>query len=213
MGHVGNKVGQPVGRWEGEKVKRKVPSVLRRWSSVHWTSGELFLSPYALGKRRRASPARRAWQGVATVPLAVSALTHSIERGEDGRAAGPSGSDTLRCCGGRRQERSSEDSGRTHRDPQEGGRSGIRSTAAFPSLICSKWERLVQLLDVISQGPGCGGQEGFFIQKEMSIWTWVGLHRSRNQFPRSHLPPFALPQKKWEKLRNPFLKGNMFITC
>lgn len=79
--------------------------------------------------------------------------------------------------------------------PRE-GRSSTHSTAAFPSLICSKWGRLVQLLDVISQGPGCGGQKGFFIQKEMSIWSWAGLHRSRNQFALCHLPPFALPQTK-----------------
>lgn len=97
----------------------------------------------------------------ATVSLVVSALTRSIGRGGNRRAAGPLGSDTWWCCRGRRWEQSLQDSGRTYGDPQEGGRSSIHSTASSPSLICSKWERLVQLLDVISQALGVEARKGF----------------------------------------------------
>lgn len=84
-------------------------------------------------------------------------------------------------------------------DPQgsQGGRQEQRSQhCCFSTTHLQQVGEISAAVDVISQGPGCGGQEGFFIQKEMSIWTWVGLHRSRNQFALSHLPPFALPQKK-----------------
>lgn len=152
-------------------------------------------------KGRGGEPLQLAGSWLLVLP-AVPAQPHCGGRGRDGRGAGPSGSDTLWCCGGGRQEWALQGSRRAYRDSWEGGRSRVCSTAAFPSLICSKWERLVRLLDVISQGPGCGGQEGlffgFFIQKEMSIWTWVGLHRSRNQLALAHLSHFALPQK-WKR--------------
>lgn len=112
-------------------------------------------------KGRGGEPLQLAGSWLLVLP-AVPAQPHCGGRGRDGRGAGPSGSDTLWCCGGGRQEWALQGSRRAYRDSWEGGRSRVCSTAAFPSLICSKWERLVRLLDVISQGPGCGGQEGLF---------------------------------------------------
>lgn len=92
----------------------------------------------------------------------------------------------------------------------------VRSTAAFPSLICSKWERLVRLLDVISQGPGCGGQEGlffgFFNPKGDEYLDLGGVAQEQKPVGSFSSLSLCLAPEVKGKQRNPFLKGSMSVT-
>lgn len=75
----------------------------------------------------------------------------------------------------------------------------------------------MQLLDVISQGPGCGGQErlffGFFYPKRDEYLDLGGVTQEQKPVGSfSSLSLCLVPEVK-EKQRNPFLKGNMSVTC
>lgn len=185
-------------QWEGEREEKWQEKSCLCWGGEATCTEFLVNCVHPAVRWERGGEPNREVVPSASVSLVVSALTHSIGRGGNRRAAGPLGSDTWCCRRGRRQEQSLQDSGRTYGDPQEGGRSSIHSTAASPSLICSKWERLVQLLDVISQALGVEARKGFS-SKRRSVsgpgWGCTGTETNSLFL----ISPFALPQKKCKR--------------
>lgn len=76
----------------------------------------------------------------------------------------------------------------------------------------------MRLLDVISQGPGCGGQEGlffgvFFYPKGDEYLGLGGVAQEQKPVGSSSSLSLCLAPEVKEKQRSPFLRGNMSVTC
>lgn len=204
MGHGGNGVGQPVGRWEREKVKSPAfAEEVKQHTLNFWWAASI---PCALGERSLSSPSRLAGSWL-PVPLGVSALTQSVGWGGGGRAAGPLGSDTLWCCGGRRQERSLQDNGRTRRDLRE-------QRCCFSITHLQQVGEISAAVGCYFPGPWVWRPGRVFHPKGDEYLDLGGV--AQEQKPVCSLSSHSLrraPKAVQEKQRNPFLKGNTSVTC